>query len=454
MVHLYSPSQGTRMTAVLRNKEEARMDCTLDTRTPATLAKPLVAADLFSGAGGITLGLLSAGIDVRFCADINSSCATTHKRNFPEISFYPGDIRDLKPDYILDACQTVPGQLDILMGGPPCQGFSIIGSRDISDPRNGLFNDFIRIAKAIKPKAIIIENVPGLATLHNGEILREIGCVLDACGYNAGCAELLAAQYGVPQMRWRLVVIGWRKDLGISSGGFPVPSHGGLSIGDLVPNKTISAYHSSGFLTAEDAIRDLPAISSGHSIDVYTTSPRGIYQEEMRKSLANELYNHYAPKMSAINIKRIKALKPGQDWRDLPYDLLPDSMKRALRKDHTRRFRRMRWETVPRSIITRFRDPKSGEYIHPEQTRTISIREAARIQSFPDWFVFTGPNTAQYDQVGNAVPPLLAKAIGAEVSKILTGESSANCRWPKCRYSLYDSSQTGLFSYSGEEFAA
>ena len=435
-------------------KSGAKGTCYLDPRTPGTVVRPLVAADLFSGAGGITLGLLSAGIDVRFCADINQSCSTTHKRNFPDISFYLGDIRNLDPKLILDACQTVPGELNILMGGPPCQGFSIIGGRDISDPRNGLFHDFIRIAKALQPKAIIIENVPGLATLHNGEILSKIGSILDECGYNTGCAELLAAQYGVPQMRWRLVVIGWRRDLGISAGGFPTPSHGCLSIGELVPNKTISPCHSDGFLTAADAISDLPAIKSGETGKNYLSSPTGIYQQEMRRGLTNELYNHYAPKMSEINIRRINALKPGQDWRDLPYELLPDGMKRALRKDHTRRFRRMRWDTVPRSIITRFRDPKSGEYIHPDQTRTISIREAARIQSFPDWFIFTGPNTDQYDQVGNAVPPLLAKAIGAEVAKVLMGESSNTKHWPKCRYSFHTSFQAGLFSNSCEELAA
>lgn len=442
------------MASLLPRNIVETADWTLDPGTPLTLSKPLIAADLFSGAGGITLGLLSAGIDVRFCADINSSCATTHKHNFPDIQFYLGDIRQLHPDRILEACRVEPGDLDLLMGGPPCQGFSIIGGRDIADPRNGLFNDFIRIAKYLRPKTLIIENVPGLATLQKGAVLKEIGRVLEACGYNAECAELLAAQYGVPQMRWRLVIIGWRKDLGIQAGGFPEPSHGILTIGDLVPNRPISPEQASGFLTAADAIGDLPAVNAGESVDEYISSPSGIYQLEMRRGMRNELYNHYAPKMSEINLKRINALKPGQDWRDLPFELLPDGMKRALRKDHTRRFRRMKWESVPRSIITRFRDPKSGEYIHPDQQRTISIREAARIQSFPDWFVFTGPNTDQYDQVGNAVPPLLAKAIGKEVSDVLKGKSLNTHSWPKSRYSLHASGQPTLFPYNFQEFAA
>jgi DNA (cytosine-5)-methyltransferase 1 len=160
------------------------------------------------------------------------------------------------------------------------------------------------------------------------------------------------------------------------------------------------------------------------------------YQAAMRKGVGEQLENHYAPKLSEQNIRRILALKPGQDWRALPQELLPPGMQRALRKDHTRRYRRMTWDGVARSIITRFRDPKSGEYIHPEQTRTISIREAARIQSFPDWFVFCGSNSELYDQVGNAVPPLLARAIGAEIFKVFKARKQPKFAAPKSRYRL------------------
>jgi DNA (cytosine-5)-methyltransferase 1 len=146
----------------------------------------------------------------------------------------------------------------------------------------------------------------------------------------------------------------------------------------------------------------------------------------MRKGLGTELYNHYSARLSEINLKRIRSLSPGEDWRSLPRHLLPDGMKRALLKDHTRRYRRMMWDGVARSIITRFRDPKSGEYTHPDQDRTISIREAARIQSFPDCFEFMGSISDQYDQVGNAVPPLLAKAVGTEIIKALRGDKRLN----------------------------
>ncbi|MBR0689593.1 DNA cytosine methyltransferase [Bradyrhizobium manausense] len=378
----------------------------------------LTAVDLFSGAGGITLGLLNAGFNIVFCSDRDPVCAVTHRRNFPDIPFAEAPIEQLSGADILREAGLKRDELDLLIGGPPCQGFSIIGQREIWDVRNGLFREFLRLAKELRPKCLVIENVPGLATLEGGTVLRQIGDAFREAGYTIDCAELLAAQYGVPQMRWRMFFIGWRNDLG-KRGGFPKPTHGRAGIGDLYPNKTISPEETDGFVTIREAIGDLPRVRAGELQTRYTRPPQSLYQEAMRRSTQQELANHYAPRLSEQNLARIKSLKPGQDWRDLPRDLLPPSMQRALRKDHTRRFRRMRWEGIARSIITRFRDPKSGEYSHPDQDRTISIREAARIQSFPDWFVFEGGHSAQYDQVGNAVPPLLARAVGAELRRML-----------------------------------
>jgi DNA (cytosine-5)-methyltransferase 1 len=386
--------------------------------------KPL-AIDLFSGAGGITLGLQMAGFDVLACADISAACAQTHARNFPGVRFFHTDIGRLRSAGLLGALGLRCGELDLLIGGPPCQGFSILGRRETSDPRNALFDDFIRVAAALQPKVVVIENVPGLATLGGGFLLRHIGRAFEQAGYRVDCAELLAAQYGVPQMRWRMFFIAWRRDLGIPGGGFPAPTHGRRGIGDLVPNRTISTGDSAGFITVADAISDLPPIESGEIAQRYVGQPETAYQRAMRRGArSGELFNHYAPRLSEVNLERIRCLKPGQDWRSLPRHLLPSGMQRALRKDHTRRYRRMTWEGVARAIITRFRDPKSGEYIHPEQTRTISIREAARIQSFPDSFEFCGGYSEQYEQVGNAVPPLLAEAVAREIHKVLSGQQT------------------------------
>jgi DNA (cytosine-5)-methyltransferase 1 len=384
-----------------------------------------LAIDLFSGAGGISLGLHAAGFNVVFASDISGACARTYQRNFPGVEFHQGDICMLPGKRIMRSLGLARGELDLLIGGPPCQGFSILGQRQLDDPRNGLFGEFIRIAGEMRPKAIVIENVPGLATLHGGVLLEWIGRAFSELGYRIECAELLAAQYGVPQMRWRMFFVGWRADLGTQVVGFPVPTHGRLGIGDLVPNRTITREESAGFLTIREAIGDLPAVESGGVVNAYDRPPETPFQRAMRLHSGLTLHNHYAPRLSSVNLQRIEHLRPGQDWRDLPRWLLPAGMQRALRKDHTRRFRRMSWDGIARSIITRFRDPKSGEYIHPEQNRTISIREAARIQSFPDWFVFEGSYSDQYDQVGNAVPPLLAKAVALEIRRALEGTYEA-----------------------------
>lgn len=393
------------------------------------------AVDLFSGAGGLTLGLLNAGFEVLLSADWSRACAETHRRNFPHIPFRRADISKVSGEEILAQTRLRPGELDLLIGGPPCQGFSIMGQRLLDDPRNLLFGNFIRIIGEVCPRVAVIENVPGLATLGGGVLLQEIGEAFDKLGYDVECAELLAAQYGVPQMRWRMFFVAWRRDQNASRCGFPAPTHGRLGIGDLVPNRTIHPEQTAGFVTIREAIGDLPPIPSGGECHEITGAPKSLYQAAMRSRHSNELHNHYAARLSPLNLERIRQLRPGQDWRDLPQELLPPGMQRALRKDHTRRFRRMRWDGISRSIITRFRDPKSGEYTHPSQDRTISIREAARLQSFPDWFVFEGNHTEQYDQVGNAVPPLLAKAVGREIRRALEGERNISSL--KSRYRIY-----------------
>lgn len=408
-------------------------------------ARP-TAIDLFSGAGGLTVGLLNAGWDVRGCVDTSAACAATHYLNLPQIPMHVGDVSRLSGDNLLDLARLKPGSLDMLAGGPPCQGFSILGRRESGDPRNRLFLDFMRLATELRPKVVLIENVPGLATLEGGAVMRAISEAFDQAGYDAACAELVAAQYGVPQLRWRMVFVGWRRDTN-RSGGFPFPTHGRAGIGDLVPNRTLAPVHAESFLRTWEAISDLPEVAAGGRTYRYMRNPLCNYQLAMREGTGDEVDNHYAPKMSEVNMARIRALKPGQDWRDLPRDLLPPGMQRALRKDHTRRYRRMTWDGVPRAIITRFRDPKSGEYTHPEQHRTISIREAARIQSFPDWFRFRGSLSDQYDQVGNAVPPLLARAVGVEILKVLQSGCRTLAGVPKSRYKLPSPAQTDLLNW-------
>jgi len=385
---------------------------------------------LFCGAGGASLGLVDEGYDLRLAADISPACGLTHTANLPG-EFLVDDLREVDADKVLATAGVAPGELDLLFAGPPCQGFSIIGARVIWDERNNLFREILKIAQDVKPRCILIENVPGLVNLAKGAYLQAILAGLHDTGYEAACAELLAAQYGAPQMRWRLVIIAWRRDLGMPAGyGFPQPTVGSQAIGDLRPNVTITPGQLAGFVTTRAAIADLPAVASGEQVTIYTGPPASAYQQAMRHGLGNELFNHYAARLSAANVARLARLAPGQDWRDLPNEMLPAGMQRALRKDHTRRYRRMTWEGIPRAVITRFRDPKSGEYTHPDQDRTISIREAARLQGFPDRFIFHGDRSSQYDQVGNAVPVQLAQAIAREVRHCLDGRPGGRLNDP------------------------
>jgi DNA (cytosine-5)-methyltransferase 1 len=386
--------------------------------------------DLFCGAGGASLGLVQAGCDLRLAADADPVFGLTHEANLPG-RFLAADLRAVEAKKVMNTAAVAPGELDIMFAGPPCQGFSIIGSRVVWDARNNLYREVLRLATALRPRCVVIENVPGLLTLAKGAYLHVILEGLAAAGYEAGCAELLAAQYGAPQMRWRLIIIGWRSDLGIPAGyGFPTPTAGPGRIGDLVPNCSIPRWQLEGFTTTADAISDLPPVAAGEEETRYVGPPVGSYQEAMRTGLNGELANHYAARLSPANLARLASIKPGQDWRDLPRSMLPAGMQRALRKDHTRRYRRMTWDGIPRAVITRFRDPKSGEYIHPEQDRTITIREGARLQGFPDRFVFHGDKSSQYDQVGNAVPVQLAQAIGAEVRRCLNGQLGPRLQSP------------------------
>lgn len=388
------------------------------------------AIDLFCGAGGASLGLLQAGWDLRLSADVDPKCGLTHRASLPG-EFLSADLRTVDADKLANAAGVALGELDLLFAGPPCQGFSIIGSRVVWDKRNNLYREVLRLAADLRPKCVVIENVPGLVNLAKGAYLHAILEGLTALGYEAACAELLAAQYGAPQMRWRLLIIAWREDLGIPAGyGFPHPTTGTADIGDLLPNCTIPAHQLRGFVTAAEAFADLPPVGAGEEATRYVGPPVGPYQKTMRAGLHHELHNHYAARLSEANLARLAWIRPGQDWRDLPWEMLPPGMQRALRKDHTRRYRRMTWDGVPRAVITRFRDPKSGEYTHPEQNRTITIREAARLQGLPDSFVIHGDKTSQYDQVGNAVPTQLAVAIGSEIRRCLDGHPGARLADP------------------------
>lgn len=365
----------------------------------------LTAIDLFCGAGGLSEGFRQAGYTVVAGNDIDAAAGETYKATHPDAQFILGPIQDVSVEQLCAASKLLPGELDVLLGGPPCQAYSVYNhQRGMHDARAGLFHEYLRIVEGMKPKWVVMENVTGITSIAGGAVVQAIKTELRKLGYEVECRTLKTEEYGVPQERRRVVFIGNCLGLPIV---FPEPTHGPAG-GNLAP-----------FTTIWDAIGDLPPLGNGEKGGggQYLSAPRHWFQTYVRDASCQFVRNHEAPRLSSINEARMRHIPIGGSWRDIPYDLLPDGMKRAKRSDHTKRYGRMRPEGLSCTILTKC-DIHWGAYIHPHQDRAISVREAARLQAFPDSFVFQGSRTEQYIQVGNAVPPLLGRKVAQAIRSI------------------------------------
>lgn len=369
------------------------------------MSRPSV-IDLFCGAGGLSEGLRQAGFEILAGNDIDPHAGATFASTHPNAKFIPGSIYDLSSKDFLNATGLRIGELDCLAGGPPCQGYSVNNhQRGMHDVRSHLFKEYLRIVKGLMPKWLVMENVTGIMSAGEGAAFQAVLAGIRGLGYEVEAKTLRAEDYGVPQERRRVVFIG-------NSVGAPI----------LWPEKT----HGEGlkpFTTIKDALSDLPVLANGEDrgITKYRTRATSDFQERLRQG-SRAVHNHSASKLGAINIERLQHIPQGGSWRDVPYDLLPAGMQRAKRSDHTKRYGRMRWDGLSCTVLTKC-DIHWGAYIHPDQDRSITVREAARIQSFPDWFHFTGPRTEQFVQVGNAVPPILGKCIGTALIDAKTAQT-------------------------------
>lgn len=376
--------------------------------------------DLFAGAGGLSEGLSQAGFHSLFANEVVPVYASTYARNHIGTKVVTDDIRSLDADAIRDELGLIKGELSLLAGGPPCQGFSINAPvRSKEDRRNHLFREFLRFVSAFMPKVVLIENVPGLVSFEKGETLHAILEALANLGYGADVRILGAAYYGVPQMRWRTIIIGFRGDE-LPVDAFPSPMYHA----PIRPNFTStfdgrnlvctpSPNTEARFTTVYEAIGDLPVLRCGERGDTvkeYLCEAFCDYQRFLRLG-STGVYNHESPALSRQNIERMSYIKPGGNWTDIPFELLPKGMRKAKKSDHTKRYGRVEKDGLASTILTKC-DPHWGAFIHYDQDRSFTVREAARIQSFPDHYIFNGSLAEQFAQVGNAVPPLLAKAIG------------------------------------------
>ncbi|AZQ47934.1 DNA cytosine methyltransferase [Bacillus albus] len=345
--------------------------------------KPTV-IDLFAGVGGLSLGFEQEGFEVVLANEYDESIANAYKKNHRNTKMIVGDIAELDIKNVF--CPYV-GKIDVIIGGPPCQGFSQKGQRKtINDDRNFLFKYFVSVVGLIKPMYFVMENVPNLLTAEKGYFKKEIYDLFKSLGYSLSSGVLNAADFGVPQNRKRAVIIGKR---GLAPAEFPKPKN----------EKN----------TIWDAISDLAFLESGEGNEVqdYRRAAESFYQQVMRKK-STQLYNHVATNHSKVALERLKLIPPNAGREVLPKEHLTKSI-------YSGTWTRMRKDEVSVTVTTRFDTPSSGKFTHPFLNRAITVREAARIQSFPDDFRFFGTKTSQMKQVGNAVPPMLANAIAKTI---------------------------------------
>ena len=382
--------------------------------------------DLFSGAGGLSCGLEQAGFSPIFANEKVAQFAETYKINHPSTRIIVGDVRDIDINFLRGLINRY-SDIDLIAGGPPCQGFSINAPvRSLEDSRNHLFREYLRIVNEVKPKAVLIENVPGIISLGSGTVVSEIYDALNKMGYKVDHRILFAGHYGIPQLRFRTIFIGMRNyndDI-----AFPQPEYYVNAVANFQSSKELcyTVMPLERFLlkpktTVWDAISDLPELKGGEKLAEYdyVSEPQSEYQMNLRFG-SEHVTSHWCSKLSEINKQRLKYIPIGGSWRDIPFELLPAGLKKSRRSDHTKRYGRLDPQELCSTIMTKC-DPHWGSFFHPYQERILSVREAARIQSFPDKYQFTGSMTEQYEQVGNAVPPLLAKAIGICIDKMLRG---------------------------------
>lgn len=347
--------------------------------------------DLFCGAGGLSLGFKNAGFDIVGGIDFNKDAINTHEKNFAEGINLCVDIREINNCQIK---KLFKDGVDVVIGGPPCQGFSSANMWQTDEEKiekNRLFFEYIRFIKVLKPKAFLIENVRQILTRENGYAKKEILNICTELGYNVKCDILDSSYYGVPQKRIRAMFVGIRADLDRE-----------FNFNNIKKTDKI--------VTVKEAISDLYKCQSEGT---YIDKPNCEYQKLMRKINKKRIYNHEIKFPMEKVQKRMSYVPQGGNWRDVPSELWDTQRDNR----HSSAYRRLDENSLSITI-----DTGHMNYFHPLYNRVPTVRESARIQSFPDDFIFTGTKGAQFTQVGNAVPPLMAEAVAREIKKILDKE--------------------------------
>lgn len=342
--------------------------------------------DLFAGVGGLSQGFIKAGFNIMLANEYDPEIAASYQYNHPGTKVISQDIQIVN----LKDWQEYIEKADVVIGGPPCQGFSQKGKRmNLDDERNFMFKYFIDVVRLARPSFFLLENVPNITTTSSGYFKNQIIEEFNELGYDVTAKVLNASDFGVPQHRRRAFFLG---QLGTLEMGLPAPN--------------------GQFISVKDAIYDLPFIASGGGMDYYEypDDPLSDYQRDRREG-SDGIYNHLATKHSALALKRLSLIPKGKGKEVLPAEHRTKSI-------YSGTWSRLKEDQAAATITTRFDTPSSGLFTHPILDRCLTVREAARIQSFDDKFIFTGNKSSQMKQVGNAVPPLLAYQIAKPLANI------------------------------------
>jgi len=347
--------------------------------------------DLFAGVGGLSYGFSQLPeYNILAANEIEKDISIAYTLNYPEVEMLNCDIANLNEDVLRDVLK---GQkVDIVLGGPPCQSYSTVGKRQMDDRAN-LFLQYKRILQILQPKAFVFENVVGILSMDKGRLFARVQEAFEELGYSLKYQILDAVNYGVPQHRERVILVGFK---GNNPFEYPMPTHGE----GLIP-----------YVALKDAFADLPSLKSGESATQYLCEPTNAFLGFVRKD-GVALVEHDAPKNGEHLVRLMQALGDGQSKDDLPEELRPKS-------GYPNTYAKLWWERPSTTVTRNFACPSSSRCIHPRDSRAMTIREGARLQSFPDDYKFYGGKGMKRLEIGNAVPPLLSQEIAKQMLKAM-----------------------------------
>ena len=379
---------------------------------------------VFAGCGGCSLGLKQAGFEITLAVDNDKDACETYAANLGKEAIWCADLSNIQPHELLERSHLDLSELDLIVGGPPCQGFSSAGARDWTDPRNILLRKFVEIVTNLRPTWFVMENVEGLLTANDGIFLIESMARFLEAGYWVRAKKVYMERYGLPQRRKRVIVVG---NLEQRLFDFPEPIYY-----EYLTLPIIEQYPQLNIL---DAIGDLPGPSE-LDCAVYDKKPQNPYQNRLRRVDNKPILHHSMRPLNDFAQQRINLLRPGSTMRDLPENLQhPSFTRRSFRRvmDGTPTEKRGGAPSgIKRLIATQpsltITSASPTEFIHPTENRPLTLRECARIQSFPDWYEFSGSYSAIATQIGNAIPPLFMQLLATHIREIASWRRVENLR--------------------------